>query len=120
MSKRAWVSVVRWPQVLPALQGDRDVAVSPDEIVKGAEVEFLALLHSRFREEFRDLEFADLIGDGLAGAGGGDRFLARGSWITKSPPAAILLKKAGTSPPARRSRTKPKSAKRHANRSWRS
>jgi hypothetical protein len=35
--------------------------------VEGAEIEFLALLHPRFGEKFCDLEFADLIGDGLAG-----------------------------------------------------
>jgi hypothetical protein len=46
----------------PALQRDRDVAIFPDEVVEGAEVEFFALLQACFGEKFQDLEFADLIG----------------------------------------------------------
>src|SRR5437588_12307271 len=61
--------LVSCAQILPALQCNRDVAILPDEIVEGAEIEFLALLHARFGEEFRNLEFADLIRDGLAGTG---------------------------------------------------
>ena len=40
------------------------------------------------------------------------------TFITKSPPAAVLLKKARTSPPVRKSRTRPRSARSRANRSW--
>jgi hypothetical protein len=71
-------SITAHAQVFPALQCTRDVAVFPDEIMKGAQIEFVALLDARFSQEFCDLEFADSIGDGLTGANGeGDRFLAR-------------------------------------------
>jgi hypothetical protein len=50
-------------QVFPALQRDRHVAILPDEIVEDAQVEFFALLQSRFGQKFCDLEFADLIAD---------------------------------------------------------
>jgi hypothetical protein len=46
----------------PALQRDRDVAIFPDEVVEGAEVEFFSLLHAGFGQKSCDLEFADLIG----------------------------------------------------------
>ena len=49
-------------------QRDRDVAVFPDEIVEGAEVKFFSLLHTRFGQQLHDLKFADLVGEGLAGA----------------------------------------------------
>src|SRR5260370_13749052 len=42
-------------QIFPLLQRNRYVAVFPDEIVEGAEVEFVALLHARVGEEFQDL-----------------------------------------------------------------
>src|SRR5204862_5928335 len=50
----------------PLLQGDRDVTVSPNEIVEGAGTEFLALLQTCFGEKFHDLQFAHLISDCLA------------------------------------------------------
>jgi len=66
-------------QILPLLQRDWDVPVFPNEIVERAEIEFFALLHSRVGEKFHDLEFADLIGDGLAGTGReGNCFLTGG------------------------------------------
>src|SRR3954454_14554160 len=69
---------VRRAEILPALQRDRNVTVLPDEIVERAQIEFLALPHPRFGEEFRDLEFTDLVGDRLAGTYcERDRFLAR-------------------------------------------
>src|SRR5205085_5130960 len=72
-------SLIERAQIFPPLQRDRDVAVFPDEIVEGAEVEFLTLLYPRFRQEFRDLELANLIADGLAWTGRErDRFLTRG------------------------------------------
>ena len=40
------------------------------------------------------------------------------TFITKSPPAAVLLKKAPTSPPVQRSRTRKRSARLRASRSW--
>src|SRR5207247_6891796 len=43
-------------QILPSLQGDRDVAVFPNEIVERAEVEFVALLHPCFGQKFYNLE----------------------------------------------------------------
>jgi hypothetical protein len=48
-------------QIFPALQRNPDVAVFPDEIVEGAQVELISLLHARFGEKFCDLEFADLV-----------------------------------------------------------
>jgi len=44
-------------QVLPTMERYRDVAVLPDEIVEGAQIEFVALLHSRVGEQFDDLQF---------------------------------------------------------------
>jgi len=61
--------LIRCAQIFPALQRDRHVAVLPDEIVEGVKIEFVALLHSRFGEEFCDLEFACLIGDRLTRSG---------------------------------------------------
>ena len=47
-----------------------------------AEIEFVALLHARVSEKFDDLQFADLIRNGLARPGGKrDRFLARSLFI---------------------------------------
>jgi hypothetical protein len=60
---------IRRAQIFPALERDRDVAVFPDEIVEGAETEFFPLSQAGFGEEFCDLEFADLVGDGLAWSG---------------------------------------------------
>ena len=40
------------------------------------------------------------------------------TFITKSPPAAVLLKKRPTSPPVRKSQTRRRSAKSRANKSW--
>jgi hypothetical protein len=37
------------------LQRDRHVAVLPKEIVEGAKVKFVALLHARVGEKFQDL-----------------------------------------------------------------
>ena len=42
-------------QILPLLQRNRYVAVFPKEIVEGAEIEFVALLHARVGDEFQDL-----------------------------------------------------------------
>ena len=39
-------------QIFPFLQRDRHIAVFPDEIVEGAEIEFVALLHARVGEKF--------------------------------------------------------------------
>src|SRR5437016_13849949 len=56
-------------QVFPPLQRDWHVAILPDEIVERAQVEFFALPQAGFGQESHDLKFADLISDGLAGAG---------------------------------------------------
>src|SRR5437660_8856942 len=42
-------------KIFPLLQRDRHVDVFPEKIVKGAEIEFIALLHARVGEEFQDL-----------------------------------------------------------------
>src|SRR5215472_6764628 len=57
-------------EVLPALQGDGHVAVEPEEVVKSAEAEGASLPAACIGEKFVDLQFADLIGDGLTGIGG--------------------------------------------------
>src|SRR5256885_222984 len=57
-------------QILPALQGNRDVAVLPQEIVGVAQAEGVTFLAPGIGEEFIDLQFADLVRDGLAGSGG--------------------------------------------------
>src|SRR5205823_10478263 len=76
-------------EILPTLERDRNIPILPDEIVEGTKVEFVALLHPRIGEEFRNLEFADLICEGLAGAGGkGDRFLSRSLCVHRD----LLLK----------------------------
>src|SRR5438093_5913925 len=47
-----------------------------------AEIEFFSLLHARFGQKFRDLQFTDLIRDGLTRARGeSDRFLACGLFV---------------------------------------
>src|SRR5207248_3802157 len=66
----------RVAEKFPLLQRDWYIAVFPYEIVEGAQIKFFALLHPLVGEEFYDLQFADLIGNGLTGAGcEGDRFL---------------------------------------------
>src|SRR5947209_3820296 len=69
-------------EIFPPLQCNGDVAVFPNEIVKGAQIELVTLLHPRFGEEFRDLQLAHLIRDTLTGAGGErDSFTARRFFI---------------------------------------
>src|SRR5437764_5008090 len=68
-TQRSGLHFVSRAEIFPALQRDRHVAILPHEIVEGAEIEFFALLHTGVGEEFHDLQFADLIGDGLARAG---------------------------------------------------
>lgn len=58
----------------PSIVIQSDVAVFPDEIVEGAEIEFLALLDVRFGQEFDNLEFADLV----LPSGIRTKFLSRG------------------------------------------
>src|SRR5206468_8379769 len=55
------------PQILPALQNDGDVSVLPEEIVEGAEAEFVLFLALRVGEEFVDLQLADLVRNRLTG-----------------------------------------------------
>src|SRR4051794_1969337 len=59
--------IARVTEIFPTLQRNRHVAVFPNEIMKGAQVELVALLQARFGEEFCDLQFAHLVGDGLTG-----------------------------------------------------
>src|ERR1044071_4981531 len=47
--------VIISPKVFPLLQCDRHVAVFPKEIMEGAEVEFVALLHARVGKKFQNL-----------------------------------------------------------------
>src|SRR5437763_799477 len=61
--------IAGFSEILPALQRDRDVAVFPNKIVEGSEVEFFSLLQSCFGEKFCYLKFANLIGEGLTRAG---------------------------------------------------
>src|ERR1043166_3813394 len=69
-------------EIFPALQRDWHVAVFPDEIMEGAQIEFFALSHARVGEKFQDLQLANLICDGAARAGGkSDCFLARGQLV---------------------------------------
>src|SRR5256885_3170989 len=69
-------------EIFPALQGDRDVAVFPDEIVEDAEIEFLSLLHARVGEKFYNLQLSDLVRNGLTRTSGKrDCFLARGLFV---------------------------------------
>src|SRR5215472_18528410 len=65
-------------EVLPSLQGDGDVAVEPEEVMKGTEAEGAFLLAVRIGEKFVDLHFADLVGDGLTGIRGEQRRLSVG------------------------------------------
>src|SRR5262249_784986 len=66
----------------PLLQRNRDIAVFPNKIMKGAKIEFVSLVHARVGEEFHDLQFADLIRDCLARPRGErGRFLARGLFV---------------------------------------
>ena len=55
------IDFVLQPQILPALQNDGDVSVLPEEIVEGAEAEFVLFLALRVGEEFVDLQLADLV-----------------------------------------------------------
>src|SRR6266550_4464117 len=69
----------------PALQRDRDIAVFPEEIVEGAEAEFLALLHARVSEKFHDLQLSDLVRDCLTRTyRKGNRFLARRLFVHRN------------------------------------
>ncbi len=47
------VQLVREAEEFPALEGDGNVAVSPEEIVKGAEIEGVAQLHAGVARNFR-------------------------------------------------------------------
>src|SRR5437773_4017995 len=51
---------------LPAVEGDWDVAVEQQVVVKAPEVEVCALVESSIAQEAHDLELADLVADGLA------------------------------------------------------
>src|SRR6266516_3075144 len=82
LSEMASRSIVGSAEIFPALQRDRDVAVFPDEIVEGAEIEFVALLHARVGEKFYNLQLSDLVRNGLTRTSGKrDCFLARGLFV---------------------------------------
>src|SRR5439155_14705126 len=69
-------------QILPLLQRDRDIAVFPNEIMEGADAEFVALLHARVGEKFHDLQFPDLVSNGLTRTSGKrDCLLTRGLFV---------------------------------------
>jgi len=57
----------RFAEPFGSLEFYGDVAVAPDEIVESADVEFFSGAEARVSQEFRDLDFAGQVGDGLAG-----------------------------------------------------
>src|SRR3954449_7858643 len=65
-----WWRIVGVTEILPALKRDRYVTVFPNEIVERAQIEFVALLHSRFSQKFGDLQFAHLVSNRLPRCGG--------------------------------------------------
>ena len=64
------VDIVFQAQPFPALQDYGHIAVLPQEIMEGAELELLALLAAGVGKELQNLQFSCLIGDGLAGSRG--------------------------------------------------
>src|SRR5712692_5992398 len=69
-------------QQLPALERDGHVAVLPEGVVQGLQVELASLPGARIGDEFEDLQFADLVADGLAGIAREERgFLPRGGFV---------------------------------------
>src|SRR5262245_6746152 len=58
------------PEVLPALQRDRDVALAPQAVVELAQLECVPLDAARVGQELEDLVLADLVRDRLTRRGG--------------------------------------------------
>src|SRR5664279_3864599 len=67
--------VVVFTQVFPALERDRQVAISPEEIVKCPQAELVALRQLGIGKKMQDLTFPNLIADGLPRSRGKERGL---------------------------------------------
>src|SRR5258708_3031591 len=68
--------VVFFPKIFPALQRDRYVPISPQEVVKRAQTELVALSQLGTGEKMQDLTLSDLVADGLPGIGSKQRSLS--------------------------------------------
>src|SRR4030081_3480419 len=81
--------VVIFPKIFPALQRDRHIAISPQEVVKRSQAELFTLGEFGVGKKMQDLALPDLIADGLSGVGGKQRcsgfrrFLVHGYTLDK-------------------------------------
>src|ERR1700738_5619717 len=60
------VNLVTQPEILPSHQRDGRISVLPQIVVERSQVESVSLMEASVREEFDDLELANLIGNRLA------------------------------------------------------
>src|SRR3981081_1698142 len=65
--------VVMFRKIFPALQRDRHIAISPQEVVKRSQVELFALGKFGIGKKMQDLALPDLIADGLPRISGKQR-----------------------------------------------